>query len=355
MDLQERARLKMENAQLVQALFEMEKELNAAKQATHDLAEWTLNERTHLVTETIHKPDNHVKSLQAPSQDVENDHAYNATNEPMSTENPVIISNTGAQGGSFPNEAVDVLAEPSQRSETAGLQLRNENNVQASINGEYQDIHSGDPFHTSFPRYLDGAPSGPSGRNTCSLCEASFTDTEVPQWSFSMDHLPRCRVWQTEWKLKSYIITRGTRIDIKNPPHWKGSYTTQPKHTPGWMTMAQKKLEEKLNERNEKMKREFFVEGVEERNFLDGEQWVQKADWMVKETNKGKKEYGPLESHDAAIKTDEPQVLEDSEVLGCGETGCSPPNAEVSGSITNQVDALIAEERRKAARRWGAG
>lgn len=56
MDSQERDRLVMENAQLAQALLEMEKELNAAKLATRNLAAWTLNERNRLVTEALRRP-----------------------------------------------------------------------------------------------------------------------------------------------------------------------------------------------------------------------------------------------------------------------------------------------------------
>lgn len=49
------SRLKADNAELAQALLEMEKELKTTKQATRDLAAWTLNERNRLMTEALHQ------------------------------------------------------------------------------------------------------------------------------------------------------------------------------------------------------------------------------------------------------------------------------------------------------------
>lgn len=51
----EYSRLKADNAELAHAMLEMEKELKAAKQATRDLAAWTVNERNRLMTEALHQ------------------------------------------------------------------------------------------------------------------------------------------------------------------------------------------------------------------------------------------------------------------------------------------------------------
>ncbi|KAF3050163.1 hypothetical protein E8E11_001149 [Didymella keratinophila] len=249
MDPQERARLDLENVQLAQVLLEMERELNAAKQATRDLAAWTLNERTGLVTEALHQPDSHVEYLQAPSQEVEDDQAYNVTDELLATE-----------------------------------------------------------------------------------------DTD--KWRFSVDHLPRCRKWQTEWKPKGYTTDREK---IKFLPHWLGKYTTQPIYAPAWLTIARKKLEE----RNERMKRGFFVEGVVERNLLEGEQWMQKADWMMKEAEKSEQEQIQPQSAAAASEAGGSQVLEEGELQEDEKSAHLPPDDRVSAAIVEQVDALIAEGRGK--------
>ncbi|KAF1932715.1 uncharacterized protein M421DRAFT_399145 [Didymella exigua CBS 183.55] len=51
----EHQRLMADNAELAQALLDMDKELNAAEQATRGLAAWTINERTRLMTEASHQ------------------------------------------------------------------------------------------------------------------------------------------------------------------------------------------------------------------------------------------------------------------------------------------------------------
>jgi hypothetical protein len=47
--------LEADNAELARALLAMEKELDAAKQATRDLAAWALKERSRLMAEALHQ------------------------------------------------------------------------------------------------------------------------------------------------------------------------------------------------------------------------------------------------------------------------------------------------------------
>lgn len=235
----------------------------------------------------------------------------------LSTENLPLIGQSGA--------GVAVPADEGQRDKSPASQLRYHDNTQGLTtfvalrdNTWVGDVQRSGPERSAVPT---NAPSEPSGRNTCSVCGASFTATDT--WRFFMNHFPRCRQWKIEWEPKNYTTDRGK---IKIPPHWMNRLTWQPDHAPGWLVIAQK-VQDK---RNERMKKGFFVDGVDERSFSRGQQWEQrKAEMTKKQADDGVRE----------------NMVEEGEVLEGEDGAYSPANAAVSASIVDQADALIAEER----------
>jgi hypothetical protein len=124
-----------------------------------------------------------------------------------------------------------------------------------------------------------GAPLGPTGRNTCELCGTTFNDSE--KWSFRKDHLSQCRAWKDEWKPQNYVTGD---FNPKFPPHWNNPRTWRPDRDPDWLVTARKVQKD----RDSKMKTSFFVEGVDETNFLtNGVEWEKgKAEWAKREKEK---------------------------------------------------------------------
>lgn len=154
----EQKRLKANNAELAQALIEMEKELNAARQATRDLAAWTLNERTRLMTEALHQRllredyeailcqrDEQVVHLLALYQEAKLDHARTLVREgevmgrPVSMEVLAHINEMRARVGLPPiDETGAVITVPgatTQHSAAYGLQ--------AEPSSSRDDVHQG--------------------------------------------------------------------------------------------------------------------------------------------------------------------------------------------------------------------
>ncbi|KAJ4382436.1 hypothetical protein N0V86_002771 [Didymella sp. IMI 355093] len=145
--------LEADNAELAQALLAMEKELNAAKQATHDLAAWAFEERSRLMAEalhqrllredyeaTLHQRDEQLGYLLALHQEAKLDLAGTLLREGQvmgrsaSTEDLVEINKIRAQAGLPPADQYGALAvvrpRGNQPDETPDSGLPGEQNAQ---------------------------------------------------------------------------------------------------------------------------------------------------------------------------------------------------------------------------------
>jgi len=101
------------------------------------------------------------------------------------------------------------------------------------------------------PGVPDNAPAGPTGRNTCENCEASFTDNQGPKWSFKQNHEKRCRVWKAEWEPKRYCKETKKKPVTQFPPDWHSKFTYRLAHEPRWKIIAEEEQDRRLKVQEE--------------------------------------------------------------------------------------------------------